>query len=34
LADSIRKVLSQARPETASPPPETWQMELLLAWEG
>ena len=34
LAEGIRKVLSQTSPETASPPPETWQMELLLAWEG
>jgi hypothetical protein len=34
LADGIHKVLSQTSPETSSPPPKTWQLELLLAWEG
>lgn len=34
LAEGIRKVLSQTRPETPRPPPQSWQMELLLAWEG
>ena len=34
LAEGIRKVLSQTRPETPGPPPKTWQLELLPAWES
>ena len=34
LAEGIRKVLSQTSPETPDPPPKTWQLELLLAWES
>jgi hypothetical protein len=34
LVDGIHKLLSQTSPETSGPPPKTWQLELLLAWEG
>jgi hypothetical protein len=34
LADGIRKVLSETRPETPGPPSKSWQLELLLAWKG
>jgi hypothetical protein len=34
LADGSHKVLSQTSPEPSGPPPKTWQLELLLAWEG
>ena len=34
LADGIHKGLSQTSPEASGPPPKTWQLERLLAWEG
>ena len=34
LADGIRKILSQTSPPASGPPPETWQLDLLLAWES
>ena len=34
LADGIRKLLSQTSPQASTPPPQSPQMELLLAWSG
>ena len=34
LADGIRKALAQGRPPTCSPPPDTWPVQLFLAWHG
>jgi hypothetical protein len=34
LAEGIRKVLSQGRPPTCAPPPDTWPVQLFLAWHG
>jgi len=34
LAEGIRKVLSQGRPPTCAPPPDTWPLQLFLAWHG
>ena len=34
LAEGIRKVLSQGRPSTCAPPPDTWPVQLFLAWHG
>ena len=34
LAEGIRKVLAQGRPPTTAPPPDTWPLQLLLAWHS
>jgi hypothetical protein len=35
LAEGCRKVLSQGRPPTCcAPPPDTWPVQLFLAWHG
>lgn len=35
LADAIRQVLSRTRPPaTPSPPPDSWPLQLFLAWHG
>jgi hypothetical protein len=34
LADGIRNVLSKGRPPTSSPPPDSWPLQLFLAWHG
>jgi hypothetical protein len=34
LAEGIRKALSQGRPPTCAPPPDTWPVQLFLAWHG
>jgi hypothetical protein len=34
LAEGIRQVLSQGRPPTCAPPPDTWPVQLLLALHG
>ena len=34
LAEGIRKVLAQGRPPTCNPPPDTWPLQLFLAWHG
>jgi hypothetical protein len=34
LAEGIRKVLSQGRPPSCAPPPDTWPLQLFLAWNG
>ncbi len=34
LAEGIRKALSQGRPPTCAPPPDTWPLQLFLAWHG
>jgi hypothetical protein len=32
LAEGIRKVLARGRPPTPAPPPDTWPLQLFLAW--
>jgi len=34
LADGIRNVLSHTRPPATAPPPDTWPVQLFLAWHG
>jgi hypothetical protein len=34
LAEGIRKGLSQGRPPPCAPPPDTWPLQLFLAWHG
>lgn len=34
LAEGISKALSKGRPPTCSPPPDTWPLQLFLAWHG
>ncbi len=34
LAEGIRKVLSQGRPPTTAPPPDSYPLQLFLAWHG
>ena len=34
LAEGISKALSQGRPPTCAPPPDTWPLQLFLAWHG
>jgi hypothetical protein len=34
LAEGIRKVLSQGRPPNCAPPPDTWPLQLFLAWHS
>jgi hypothetical protein len=34
LADGIRKALAQGRPPTCNPPPDSWPLQLFLAWHS